>query len=102
VGQPLEPHGEPGGAAIVRVGASAAPRAGDIAGAIYELTARRPNVDFALVALRRRLALPEGAAFGLFALGRSIGWVAQALEQRADGGLIRPRATYIGPAPKSA
>jgi citrate synthase len=60
------------------------------------LTGRRPALDFALVALRRALKLPEGAAFGLFALGRSIGWIAQALEQREDGGLIRPRAVYVG------
>ena len=66
----------------------------------YDLTGRRPNVDFALVALRRSLALPEGAAFSLFALGRSIGWIAQSLEQRSDGGLIRPRAAYVGPPPR--
>ncbi len=63
------------------------------------LTGQRPSIDFALVALRRHLALPEGAAFGLFALGRSIGWVAHALEQRGSGQLIRPRAAYDGPRP---
>jgi citrate synthase len=68
---------------------------------VFELTGRRPSVDFALVALRRCLGLPDGAAFDLFAAGRSIGWIAQALEQRADGTLIRPRAVYVGPRPKS-
>ncbi|WCM86318.1 citrate synthase family protein [Acidovorax sp. NCPPB 3576] len=63
------------------------------------LTGQRPSIDFALVALRRHLALPEGSAFGLFALGRSIGWVAHALEQRDSGQLIRPRAAYNGPRP---
>jgi citrate synthase len=98
-GHPLYPDGDPRAATILTGCAATSPRAGDIADAIYDLTGRRPNVDFALVALRRGLGLPEGAAFGLFALGRSIGWIAQALEQRADGGLIRPRAVYIGPAP---
>ncbi|MDA8443693.1 citrate synthase family protein [Paracidovorax valerianellae] len=63
------------------------------------LTGQRPSIDFALVALRRHLALPEGAAFGLFALGRSIGWLAHAMEQRHSGQLIRPRAAYTGPRP---
>lgn len=40
------------------------------------LTGQRPSVDFALVALRRHLWFPVGAAFGLFALGRSIAWIA--------------------------
>jgi citrate synthase len=63
------------------------------------LTGEKPSVDFALVALRRELGLPRGAAFGLFALGRSVGWIAHALEQRASGQLIRPRAAYVGPRP---
>lgn len=63
---------------------------------IEALTGQRPNIDFALVALRRHLQLPRGAAFGLFALGRSVGWIAHALEQRADPHPIRPRAVYIG------
>ena len=57
----------------------------------------RPTLDFGLVALARSLGLPDGAAFCLFALGRSVGWIAHALETRADGRLIRPRARYTGP-----
>ena len=72
---------------------------GALAGAACNLTGRAPNIDFALVALRRGLGLPEGAAFNLFALGRSLGWIAHALEQRETGQLIRPRAVYRGPEP---
>lgn len=61
-----------------------------------------PGLEFALVVLARRAELPRGAAFALFALGRSIGWVAHALETAADGRLIRPRARYTGPAPNEA
>jgi len=43
------------------------------------------------------LALPQGSAFSLFALGRAAGWIAHAVEQYDDGRLIRPRARYIGP-----
>jgi citrate synthase len=67
--------------------------------AAHALIGHHPSVDFALVAVRRHLKLPVGAAFGLFALGRGMGWIAQALEQRATGELIRPRAAYIGPRP---
>ena len=35
----------------------------------------------------------------LFALGRTIGWIAHALEEYASGQLIRPRARYTGPPP---
>ncbi|HEY8287675.1 MAG TPA: citrate synthase [Acetobacteraceae bacterium] len=66
---------------------------------VTALTGQFPNIDLALVALRRHLRLPAGTAFGLFALGRSIGWIAHALEQRADTQLIRPRAVYVGPPP---
>ncbi|WP_087725955.1 citrate synthase family protein [Pandoraea sp. PE-S2T-3] len=63
------------------------------------LLGQRPSLDFALVAVRRHLQLPLGAAFGLFALGRTIGWIAHALEQRESTRLIRPRAAYVGAPP---
>ena len=59
------------------------------------LTGRRANIDFALAALSGRLALPADAPFALFALGRSAGWIAHALEQLQSGVLIRPRARYV-------
>ncbi|AJC22301.1 citrate synthase family protein [Pandoraea pulmonicola] len=65
------------------------------------LVGQRPSLDFALVAVRRHLNLPLGAAFGLFALGRTIGWIAHAREQRESTQLIRPRAAYIGERPST-
>lgn len=56
-----------------------------------------PTLEVGLVALRSALGRPRGAAEGLFALGRSAGWVAHALEQRRAGFLLRPRARYVGP-----
>jgi citrate synthase len=55
------------------------------------------NVDGAAVALRAALGLPRGAVAGIFAVGRTAGWVAHALEQYASGQLLRPRARYRGP-----
>jgi citrate synthase len=60
-----------------------------------------PNVDYALAVLAHALRLPRLAGIGLFAIGRSIGWAAHGREQMRDRTLIRPRAVYTGPAPKS-
>ncbi|HEX2670044.1 MAG TPA: citrate/2-methylcitrate synthase [Polyangiaceae bacterium] len=49
------------------------------------------------MALCACLELPPGTASSIFAVGRSAGWVAHALEQRAAGYLLRPRALYMGP-----
>ncbi|MCB9684613.1 MAG: helix-turn-helix domain-containing protein [Alphaproteobacteria bacterium] len=56
-----------------------------------------PTLDLALVALARALGLPPGSGAGLFAVGRSAGWLAQADEQRASERMLRPRAVYRGP-----
>jgi citrate synthase len=55
-----------------------------------------PNCDVALVSLRRSLGLPRGSALVLFAVARTAGWIAHALEQKSDDKLIRPRARYVG------
>jgi citrate synthase len=68
---------------------------------IEAATGQRANVDFALVAMRQSLGLPAEAPFALFALARTAGWLAHAIEQTATGALIRPRARYVGPAPAS-
>jgi citrate synthase len=58
-----------------------------------------PTIDFALVALCRSLGLRDGTALTLFALGRTMGWIAHALEQYALDAIIRPRARYVGDKP---
>ena len=57
-----------------------------------------PTTDFGLVAVCAALGLPPGSATALFALGRTAGWVAHALEQRGARVLLRPRARYLGDA----
>ena len=57
-----------------------------------------PNIDFALSALTHAFGLPPDAPLQIFALARSVGWIAHALEQIETGALIRPRARYVGPA----
>ena len=58
-----------------------------------------PNLDAGLAAVTRAYRLPEPAPLLLFALGRTIGWIAHAIEEYASGQLIRPRARYTGPLP---
>jgi citrate synthase len=70
-----------------------------VIGAMERARKPPPNVDCAAVALRAALGMPRGAVAGLFAVGRSAGWVAHALEQVATGHLLRPRARYRGPLP---
>ncbi len=55
-----------------------------------------PSVDVGLAALVAALGVPASAGPGLFAVARSAGWLAHALEQRAAGHLLRPRARYVG------
>ena len=65
------------------------------------LTGRHPNVDFALAAASMGLGLPRNAALGLFIIGRTVGWIAHAIEQYESGILIRPRARYMGVRPET-
>lgn len=71
------------------------PVAAAVRGAGQAMGGVEPNVDFALVALERSFDLPPGAALALFAIGRSVGWLAHVFEQRSSGRLIRPRAEFV-------
>ncbi|QCP48469.1 helix-turn-helix domain-containing protein [Trinickia violacea] len=110
-GHPLYPHGDPRAQLLLdglaeragtRAEIAAMAEIGAIVRAVKDTTGLAPNVDFALASLERVLGLPAGAAFTLFALGRVTGWIAHAMEQTADGSLIRPRARYIGAHPETA
>jgi len=70
-----------------------------LAAAVERVIDRKANVDFTTVAVERVLGLPKDSALALFLLGRTVGWIAHALEQAAHGALIRPRARYTGPRP---
>lgn len=101
-GHPLYPQGDVRGSALLNHVLPHHRGWQRMVDAVAELTGLRPNLDVGLVAVRRHLRLPPGAAFGLFALGRSAGWIAHSLEQRTDPEHIRPRANYIGPLPQSS
>ena len=60
------------------------------------------NVEFYTALLLDALKFPRDAFTGVFAIGRTIGWIAHAREQSQDGRLIRPRSIYVGPLPQAA
>jgi citrate synthase len=103
-GHPLYPSGDPRAALLLRLAEESGnepawrpfrnlSRAG--ADVLHDL----PNLDFGLAAVTRAYRLPDHAPLVLFALGRTIGWIAHAIEQYASDHLIRPRARYTGPSP---
>ena len=56
-----------------------------------------PTVDFALAALAFACEMPIGATEALFAIARSAGWIAHALEEYGEEPLrFRARALYVG------
>jgi citrate synthase len=57
---------------------------------------RAANLDLALAVVNKVLMLPVHSGFHLFALGRTVGWIAHAVEQHVSGAIIRPRARYVG------
>jgi citrate synthase len=96
-GHPLYPDGDIRAVALLQA-FTLPPIFEELRTVAQRLVGEPPNVDFALTALAASANLPADAPFVLFALARSVGWIAHALEQRQSGSLIRPRARYVGPA----
>ena len=60
-----------------------------------------PNLDFYSASAYHLCAIPTPMFTPIFVMSRITGWAAHVIEQRTDNRLIRPRADYIGPEPKS-
>ena len=96
-GHPLYPDGDER-AALLLEACEMPPLLAELSAVVTRLTGSLPNVDFALAALTLVHAWPREAPLALFAIARSVGWIAHALEQQRSKVLIRPRAFYAGPA----
>lgn len=98
-GHPLYPEGDPRATLLLDL----LPKSKELtfaralSHAAVSVLGEQPTMDFALVALARTLDLPPGAPLTLFAIGRTIGWIAHAIEQYGQNAMIRPRARYVGP-----
>jgi citrate synthase len=100
-GHRLYARGDPRAAVLLEMlpSTKGAAFARELASTAQDVLGEAPTVDFALVAVARALSLPSGAALTLFAIGRTLGWIAHAIEQYAETAIIRPRAKYVGAAP---
>ena len=98
IGHPLYPDGDPRAAALLTT-FEVPPLYAELGATLAEATGESPNVDFALAALAKAFALPDTAPARIFALARTVGWLAHMLEQATSGTLIRPRARYNGVLP---
>jgi citrate synthase len=100
-GHPLYPAGDPRAKRLIELARTLPPTRRFRAvrtclSAMARAGGEPPTLDVGLVAVTAALHLAPGVASGLFALGRTAGWIAHALEQRTQGFLLRPRARYIG------
>jgi citrate synthase len=61
-----------------------------------------PNIDFAIATMARVAGMIKGSGEAVFAVARTAGWIAHALESYAGPGPLRPRAVYTGRAAQAA
>lgn len=65
-----------------------------------ERSARRPTVDFALAVLGHAYGMAADAGEAAFAIARTAGWIAHAIEEYQEPGLrFRLSGSYTGPPP---
>ncbi len=57
------------------------------------------NLEINAALLLDAVGLDRDAFMPVFAIGRSAGWIAHALEQQKTGRMIRPLSKYVGPQP---
>ncbi len=95
-------NGDPRAVVLLDLLRRAAPKSGQLAVADAVLAEVRqkalpePNIDFAIATLARVAGMVRGAGEAIFAVARTAGWIAHALEAYAGPGPLRPRAVYTG------
>jgi citrate synthase len=91
--------------AMVRRAVPASPRLAVVDAVLAEMHRRalpEPNIDFALAVLASCAGMIRGAGEAIFAVARTAGWLAHAMEEYTASTPRRPRAVYTGPAHRQA
>jgi citrate synthase len=94
--------GDPRAVLLLDLVRRAAPKSGPlaVAEAVLAEVGRKslpePNIDFAIATLARVAGMVRGSGETIFAVARTAGWIAHALEAYAGPGPLRPRAVYTG------
>ncbi len=94
--------GDPRAVLLLGLVRRAAPRSGQLAVAdavlaeVRQKSLPEPNIDFAIATLARVAGMVRGAGEAMFAVARTAGWIAHALEAYAGAAPLRPRAVYTG------
>src|SRR5258707_11415255 len=95
--------GDPRSVLLLDLIRAAAPDSGrlTVAEAVLAEAGRRalpaPNIEFALAVLSTVSGMIPGGGEAVFAVARTAGWLAHALEEYARAAPIRPRGVYTGP-----
>ena len=94
--------GDPRAVLLLDLVRRAEPKSGQLAVAEAVLAEVRqkslpgPNIDLAIATLTRVAGMIRGSGETVFAIARTAGWIAHALEAYAGPGPLRPRAVYTG------
>jgi citrate synthase len=94
--------GDPRAVVLLDLVRRAAPKSGPLAVAdavlaeVRQKSLPEPNIDFAIATMARVAGMVRGGAEAIFAVARTAGWIAHALEAYAGPGPLRPRAVYTG------